>query len=65
MLGWDEILEGGLSPNAMVMSWRGTAGGIEAAKLNHDVVMSPNDFLYLDYYQADPKTQPLAIGGNF
>jgi len=64
MLGWDEILEGGLSPNAMVMSWRGTAGGIEAAKLNHDVVMSPNDFLYLDYYQADPKTQPLAIGGN-
>jgi hexosaminidase len=64
MLGWDEILEGGLSPNAMVMSWRGTAGGIEAAKLNHDVVMSPNNFLYLDYYQADPKTQPLAIGGN-
>jgi hexosaminidase len=64
MLGWDEILEGGLSPNAMVMSWRGTAGGIEAAKLNHDVVMSPNNFFYLDYYQADPKTQPLAIGGN-
>ncbi len=64
MLGWDEILEGGLSPNAMVMSWRGTAGGIEAAKLNHDVVMSPNSFFYLDYYQADPKTQPLAIGGN-
>jgi hexosaminidase len=64
MLGWDEILEGGLSPNAMVMSWRGTAGGVEAAKLNHDVVMSPNNFLYFDYYQADPKTQPLAIGGN-
>ncbi|MHA8099418.1 beta-N-acetylhexosaminidase [Aquirufa aurantiipilula] len=64
LLGWDEILEGGLSPNAMVMSWRGTKGGIEAAKQNHDVVMSPNSFFYLDYYQADPKTQPLAIGGN-
>jgi hexosaminidase len=63
MLGWDEILEGGLSPNAMVMSWRGTSGGIEAAKLNHDVVMSPNDFFYLDYYQGNPKTEPIAIGG--
>jgi len=64
MLGWDEILEGGLSPNAMVMSWRGTTGGIEAAKLNHDVVMSPNNYFYLDYYQANPKTEPIAIGGN-
>ncbi len=64
LLGWDEILEGGLSPNAMVMSWRGTKGGVEAAKQNHDVVMSPNSYFYLDYYQADPKTQPLAIGGN-
>ena len=64
LLGWDEILEGGLSPNAMVMSWRGTKGGIEAAKQNHDVVMSPNSYFYLDYYQADAKTEPLAIGGN-
>jgi hexosaminidase len=64
LLGWDEILEGGLSPNAMVMSWRGTKGGIEAAKQNHDVVMSPNSYFYLDYYQADPKTEPIAIGGN-
>ena len=64
MLGWDEILEGGLSPNAMVMSWRGTSGGIEAAKLDHDVVMSPNSYFYLDYYQADPKTEPIAIGGD-
>ena len=64
LLGWDEILEGGLSPNAMVMSWRGTAGGVEAAKQNHDVVMSPNSYFYLDYYQADPKTEPIAIGGN-
>jgi hexosaminidase len=64
LLGWDEILEGGLSPNAMVMSWRGTKGGVEAAKQNHDVVMSPNSYFYLDYYQADPKTEPLAIGGN-
>jgi hexosaminidase len=63
LLGWDEILEGGLSPNAMVMSWRGTAGGVEAAKQNHDVVMSPNSYFYLDYYQADPKTEPIAIGG--
>lgn len=64
LLGWDEILEGGLSPNAMVMSWRGVKGGVEAAKQKHDVVMSPNSFFYLDYYQADPKTEPLAIGGN-
>ncbi len=64
MLGWDEILEGGLSPNAMVMSWRGVKGGVEAAKQNHDVVMSPNSFFYLDYYQGDSKTEPLAIGGN-
>lgn len=64
MLGWDEILEGGLSPNATVMSWRGTKGGIEAAKQNHDVVMSPNSFFYLDYYQGEAKNEPLAIGGN-
>lgn len=64
LMGWDEILEGGLSPNAMVMSWRGVKGGIEAAKQHHDVVMSPNSYFYLDYYQGDPKTEPLAIGGN-
>jgi len=63
IIGWDEILEGGLAPNATVMSWRGEAGGIEAAKQNHDVIMTPTSYLYLDYYQADPKTQPLSIGG--
>lgn len=63
MIGWDEILEGGLSPNATVMSWRGEAGGIAAAKENHDVIMTPSTYVYLDYYQADPKTEPLAIGG--
>ena len=65
MIGWDEILEGGLSPNATVMSWRGIAGGIAAARQNHDVIMSPSTYCYLDYYQVDPKTQtvPIAIGG--
>ncbi len=63
IIGWDEILEGGLSKNATVMSWRGTEGGIEAAKQRHDVIMSPNSYYYLDYYQAESKTQPLAIGG--
>ncbi len=63
IIGWDEILEGGLSPNATVMSWRGTEGGIEAARQKHDVIMSPNSFHYLDYYQGDPATEPLAIGG--
>jgi hexosaminidase len=64
IIGWDEILEGGLSENATVMSWRGVAGGVEAAKQKHDVIMSPNSFYYIDYYQADSKTEPLAIGGN-
>lgn len=63
IIGWDEILEGGLAPNAKVMSWRGTEGGIAAAKLQHDVVMTPTDFCYFDYYQGDPKTEPFAIGG--
>ena len=63
LIGWDEILEGGLAPNAAVMSWRGEAGGIEAAKQKHNVVMSPGTHCYLDHYQADPKTQPLEIGG--
>jgi len=53
LMGWDEILEGGLPGNAAVMSWRGMAGGIEAAKQNHKVVMSPNDFTYIDYYQGE------------
>ena len=63
-IGWDEILEGGLADGATVMSWRGEAGGIAAAKQNHDVVMTPNTYLYFDYYQAaDKKNEPLAIGG--
>ena len=62
IIGWDEILEGGLAPNATVMSWRGERGGIEAAKSKHDVIMTPSDFLYFDYGQGDPKTEPLNIG---
>jgi hexosaminidase len=54
MIGWDEILEGGISPNAAVMSWRGVAGGIEAAKQGHEVVMSPTTYAYIDYMQGDP-----------
>jgi hexosaminidase len=64
MIGWDEILEGGLAPDATVMSWRGEKGGIEAAQQGHDVVMTPRAYLYFDYYQGDRKTEPLAIGGN-
>jgi hexosaminidase len=63
MIGWDEILEGGLAPEATVMSWRGEAGGIAAAKMNHNVVMTPGNPVYFDHYQADPATEPLAIGG--
>ncbi len=63
IIGWDEILEGGLAPNAAVMSWRGTEGGIEAAKQHHQVVMSPGSHCYFDQYQGDPKTEPLTIGG--
>jgi hexosaminidase len=63
LIGWDEILEGGLAPEATVMSWRGTAGGIAAAKQKHDVIMAPNKYVYLDYYQCDPQGEPLAIGG--
>ncbi len=63
LIGWDEILEGGLSPNATVMSWRGSDGGIEAAKQNHDVVMSPNGYCYFDHYQSGNTGEPLAIGG--
>jgi len=57
-IGWDEILEGGLAPSAAVMSWRGMKGGIEAAKMKHEVVMSPTDFAYLDYMQGDPAIEP-------
>jgi hexosaminidase len=57
-MGWDEILEGGLAPSASVMSWRGMKGGIEAAKMGHEVVMSPTDFTYIDYMQADPIIEP-------
>ncbi len=63
LMGWDEILEGGLSPNATVMSWRGIQGGIEAAKQNHDVVMTPTSHVYIDYYQSHAAFEPLAIGG--
>jgi hexosaminidase len=63
IIGWDEILEGGLAPNATVMSWRGMKGGIEAAKAKHDVIMTPTDFAYLDYGQGDPAYEPLNIGG--
>ena len=64
IIGWDEILEGGLAPNATVMSWRGVDGGIEAAKQKHNVIMTPNSYLYFDYYQStDTEHDPLAIGG--
>lgn len=58
MIGWDEILDGGLAPNAAVMSWRGMKGGIEAAKQGHEVVMSPTDFTYIDYMQSDVVMEP-------
>lgn len=63
IIGWDEILEGGLAPNATVMSWRGNVGAIEAAKQQHDVISTPNSHCYFDYYQSDNKDEPLAIGG--
>ena len=63
LLGWDEILEGGLAPEATVMSWRGTQGGIEAAQQGHDVIMSPSSHCYFDYYQSESAGEPLAIGG--
>ncbi len=65
IIGWDEILEGGLAPNATVMSWRGEKGGIQAAKMHHNVVMTPTRFCYFDFYQTKDRTnEPLAIGGN-
>lgn len=64
IIGWDEILEGGLSPTATVMSWRGEKGGIAAALTSHDVIMTPgSNGLYLDYYQGDSKIEPVSIGG--
>ncbi|ATL43031.1 family 20 glycosylhydrolase [Elizabethkingia sp. HX WHF] len=63
LIGWDEILDGGLTPGATVMSWRGESGGIAAADAGHDVIMTPGEFLYFDSYQTDPRTQPEAIGG--
>lgn len=66
IIGWDEILEGGLAPNATVMSWRGVEGGIAAAKQGHNAIMVPNQYLYFDYYQTeDAENEPfLGIGGN-
>lgn len=63
LIGWDEILEGGLAPEATVMSWRGEKGGIEAARSGHYVVMTPGVYCYFDSYQAEPQSQPYAIGG--
>lgn len=63
IIGWDEILQGGLAPGAKVMSWRGEEGGIEAARMKHEVVMSPHEKYYLDYWQGDPDSEPLAMGG--
>ena len=63
IIGWDEILEGGLAPRATVMSWRGEAGGIEAARQQHSVIMTPGEYCYFDFYQEDPEEAPLAIGG--
>jgi hexosaminidase len=64
LIGWDEILEGGLAPNATVMSWRGFKGGIEAAESGHDVVMTPTGHCYLDYYQGPIDTEPVAFNAT-
>jgi len=64
LVGWDEILQGGLAPGAVVMSWRGEAGGITAARAGHDVVMAPTSHTYFDYYQGPAETEPKAIGGH-
>jgi hexosaminidase len=63
MIGWDEILEGGIAPEATVMSWRGTKGGVEAAKQGHDVIMTPGTHCYFDHYQGPQNEEPLAFGG--
>lgn len=64
IIGWDEILEGGLAPNATVMSWTGIEGGIHAAKTQHKAIMTPTGTNYFDYYQGNPETEPIAIGGD-
>lgn len=64
IIGWDEILEGGLAPNATVMSWTGIEGGIHAAKTGHKAIMTPTSTNYFDYYQGSPDTEPIAIGGD-
>ncbi|MEE9407858.1 MAG: family 20 glycosylhydrolase [Polaribacter sp.] len=63
IIGWDEILEGGLAPNATVMSWRGINGAVEAAKQKHDVILTPNSHCYFDHYQSTNENEPVAIGG--
>lgn len=63
IIGWDELLEGGAVEDVTVMSWRGEKGGVAGAKLGKDVIMTPNSYLYFDYYQADQEKEPLAIGG--
>jgi len=63
IIGWDEILDGGLAPNATVMSWRGTQGGVAAAKSGHDTIMTPLAYCYFDHYQTDPLNEPTTIGG--
>jgi len=63
MIGWDEILEGGLAPSATVMSWRGEEGGIASANMGHDVIMTPGAWLYVDKYQGDANLQTVTIGG--
>ncbi len=63
LIGWDEILEGGLAPSATVMSWRGTEGGIAAVKAGHNAIMTPGSHCYFDHYQSDPASEPLAISG--
>ncbi len=63
LVGWDEILEGGLAPGATVMSWRGMEGGVAAARAGHDVVMAPWSHVYFDHYQSERSSEPFAIGG--
>lgn len=64
IIGWDEILEGEVAPNATIMSWRGEKGGLQAARMGHDAIMTPNTYFYIDYYQSmDTKNEPFGIGG--
>ena len=63
MIGWDEILQGGLAPRTIVMSWRGEAGGVEAVRQHHEAIMTPSEYTYFDYNQGDARREPLNIGG--